>query len=63
MDDGELFGILWAVSMEYEEGKQAKEDDSEEVVMVLTDSWSMVHAVEGTWRMGGQRRERRGHAP
>ena len=52
-DDGELFGILLAVSMGYEEGKQAQGEDSEEVVMVLTDSWSMVQAVEGTWKMGG----------
>ena len=65
-DDGELFGILWAVSMGYEEGKQAPGEDSKEVVMVLTDSWSMVQAVEGTWKLGqweGQRRERREHAP
>ena len=52
-DDGELFGILWAVSMGYEEGKQAPGEDSKEVVMVLTDSWSMVQAVEGTWKLGG----------
>ena len=52
-DDWELFGILWAVSMGYEEGNQSQGEDSNEVVMVLTDSWSMVQAVEGTWRMGG----------
>ena len=52
-DDGELFGILWAVSMGYEEGKQKHGEDSKEVVMVLTDSWSMVQAVEGSWKMGG----------
>ena len=52
-DDGELFGILWAVSMGYEEGRQKHGEDSKEVVMVLTDSWSMVQAVEGSWKMGG----------
>ena len=36
-----------------EASKQAKGEDSEEVVMVLSDSWSMVQAVERTWRMGG----------
>ena len=33
-DDGELFGILWAVSMGYEEGKQKHGEDSEEILMV-----------------------------
>ena len=62
-DDGELFGILWAVSMGYEEGNQAHGEESKEVVMVLTDSWSMVQAVEGSWKMGGRQREQQGRVP
>ena len=45
-DDGELFAIAWAVTMAYEDNKEA-------VVMVLSDSWSMIQAAETARKKGG----------